>query len=215
MNVQDNIRAAQIAYNLIHQERSSETIKNFDLSCIYYAENNKPRTKNYRNFLIYLTNHYRLTNAIDKTNLTFEKFSRKIEILIQESEEETNREIAKSARKNAEEIFKTVRLGRTPKTSFNDTVSILIGVAYRTGIFEDAENIEVAHLLAYQKVIWDGNYLELSEEETVTQLLNYIENTPYLKPSSKGKGKETGDITSLILLTGTAGSVLLILLAYT
>ncbi len=29
--------------------------------------------------------------------------------------------------------------------SFDDTVSILIGVAYGTRIFEDARNIEVAH----------------------------------------------------------------------
>jgi len=57
--------------------------------------------------------------------------------------------------------------------------------------------------------------LELSEEETVTQLLSYIEDTPYLKLSSKGKGKETGDIIPLILLTGTAGLVSPILSAYT
>ncbi len=56
--------------------------------------------------------------------------------------------------------------------------------------------------------------MELSKEETVTQLLNYIENTPYLKPSSKGKEKETGDITSLILPTETAGLVSSILPAY-
>ena len=57
--------------------------------------------------------------------------------------------------------------------------------------------------------------MELSEEETVTQLVNYIEKTPYLRPSSKGKEKEMGNITPLILLTGTAGSVSPILPAYT
>ena len=57
--------------------------------------------------------------------------------------------------------------------------------------------------------------MELSEEETVTQLINYIEKTPYLRPLSKGKEKGTGDITPLILPTGTAGSVSPILLAYT
>jgi len=40
-------------------------------------------------------------------------------------------------------------LGRTPKISFNDTVSIVIGIVYRTDVFEDAEDIEVAHQLAY------------------------------------------------------------------
>ncbi len=57
--------------------------------------------------------------------------------------------------------------------------------------------------------------MELSEEETVTQLINYIEKTPYLRLLSKEKEKEMGNITPLILLTGTAGSVSPILPAYT
>jgi len=57
--------------------------------------------------------------------------------------------MTKSARRNAEELFKTVRLGRTPRISFNDTVFILIGIAYRINIFENAGNIEIAHQLAY------------------------------------------------------------------
>ncbi len=126
-----------------------------------------------------------------------------------------NYETAKSIRKNAEEIFETIRLGKTPKTSFNDTVSILIGVVYGTNIFNKTSNIELAHQLAYQQVVRDGNYLELSEEETVVQLINYIEKTPYLRPSSKGKEKETGNITLLILSTGTTGSISSILPTYT
>src|SRR6266540_1218979 len=215
MNTWDNIKAAQIAHDLVHQESSTRNIADFDLSFIYCTRDNKSRTRNYRNFLIYFTNHYQLTDATDETNLAFEKLSRRLEVLIQESEKETNNETAKSARKNAEEIFETVRLARIPKTSFNNTVSILIRVAYRTNIFDNADNIEIAHQLAYQQVVRDGNYLELSEEETVTQLINYIEKTPYLRPLSKGKEKEMENITPLILPTGTAGSVSLILPAYT
>src|SRR6266498_1276159 len=165
MNTWDNIKVAQIAHNLVHRESDSGNIADFDPSCIYCAGDNKSRT---RNFLIYLTNHYQLTDVTDEINLAFEKLSRRLEILIQESEEETNNKTAKSARKNAEEIFETVRLGRTPKISFNDTVSIQIGVAYRTNIFDNAGNIEITHWLAYQQVVKDGNYLELTEEETVT-----------------------------------------------
>ena len=149
MNIWDNIKVAQIAYDLVYRESNSENIADFDLSCIYCARDNKLRTRNYRNFLIYLTNHYQLTDVTDETNLAFEKLSRRLEVFIQESEEETNREMAKSAKKNAEEIFETVRLSRTPKTSFNDTISILIGVTYGTRVFEDARNIKVAHQLVY------------------------------------------------------------------
>ena len=215
MNAWDNIKAAQIAYDLVHQESNSGNIADYDLSCIYCVRDNKARTRNYKNFLIYLTNHYQLTDATDKTNLTFKKLSRRLEVLIQESEEETNNKTAKSARRNAEEIFDTVRFSKTPKTSFNDTVSILIGVAYGTNIFENASNIEIAYQLTYQQVVRDGNYLELLEEETVTQLINYIKNTLYLRSLSKGKEKETRDITPLILHTRIAGSVSPILPAYT
>jgi len=104
---------------------------------------------NYKNFLIYLINHFQLTDITDETNLTFEKFSKRIEVLIKESEEETNREIAKNTRKNTEEIFKTVKLSRIPKTSFNNIVFIVIGVAYGTDVFRDVKNIEVAYQLAY------------------------------------------------------------------
>src|SRR6266540_132637 len=214
MNAWDNIKLAQIAHDLVHRESDRREISDYDPSCIYCAGDSKARTRNYKNFLIYLTNHYQLTDATDETNLAFEKLSRRLEVLIQESEQETNNDTAKSARKNAEEVFETVRLSRTPKTSFNDTVSILIGVAYGTNIFDNAGNIELAHQLAYQQVVRDGNYLELSEEETITELISYIEKTPYLRPSSKGKEK-AGDITPLILPTGTTGSVSPILPAYT
>src|SRR6266542_6710188 len=215
MNTWNNIKAAQIVHDLVHQESNNRKIADFDPLCIYCVGDNKSRTRNNRNFLIYLINYYQLTDATDETNLVFEKLSRRLEVLIQESKEEINNETAKSARKNAEEIFETVRLGRTPKTSFNDTVFILIKIAYGTNIFDNARNIEIAHQLVYQQVVRDGNYLELSEEETVTQLINYIEKTLYLRPLSKGKEKEMGDITPLILSTGTAGSVSSILPAYT
>ena len=133
MNVWDNIKAAQIAHNIIHQKTLNSSISDFNSSCIICAKDSKQRTRNYKNFLIYLTNHYQLTDVTDETNLILEKFSKKLEILIQKNEEDNNRETAKSVRKDAESIFETVRLSRIPKTSFTDTVFIIIEVAYRTG----------------------------------------------------------------------------------
>ncbi len=118
-------------------------------------------------------------------------------------------------REDAKSIFEIIRLSRTPKISFNDIVSIIIGVAYRTDVFGDDDNIEIAHQLIYQKVIRNENYLKLSKEETVTQLLSYIENIPYLRPLSKSKNKVTEDITLLILPIGIAGSISFILPTYT
>ncbi len=37
MNSWDNIKAAQIVHDLIHQKRSSESITDFNPSCIYCA----------------------------------------------------------------------------------------------------------------------------------------------------------------------------------
>ena len=58
MNTWDNIKVVQIAHDLVHWESDSRNIADFDPSCIYCAGDNKVRTRNYRNFLIYLTNHY-------------------------------------------------------------------------------------------------------------------------------------------------------------
>jgi len=82
MNTWDNIKVAQIAYDLIHQKSGNGNIADFNPSCIYYARDNKLRTRNYRNFLIYLTNHYQLTDVIDEINLAFEKLLRRLEVLI-------------------------------------------------------------------------------------------------------------------------------------
>jgi len=82
MNTWDNIKATQIVHDLVHQKSSNGNITDFDSSCIYYAGNNKPKTRNYKNFLIYLTNHYQLTDITDETNLTFEKLSRRLEVFI-------------------------------------------------------------------------------------------------------------------------------------
>ncbi len=82
MNTWDNIKAAQTAHDLIHRKRDSQNISDFDPSCIYCAGDSKQRTRNYKNFLIYLTNHYQLIDTTDETNLTFKKFSRKLEIII-------------------------------------------------------------------------------------------------------------------------------------
>ncbi len=82
MNTWDNIKSAQIVHDIIHREWPSSSITDFDLSYIICIRNSKLRTRNYKNFLIYLTNYYQLTDATDETNLTFEKFSRKLEILI-------------------------------------------------------------------------------------------------------------------------------------
>jgi len=117
--------------------------------CIICAGDNKLRTRKYKNFLIYLINYYQLIDVIDETNLTFEKFSRKIEILIQENKKDDNRKIAKSIRKDAEDILEIVRFSRIPKTSLNDTASIIIRVAYGMDVFGNANNIEVAYQLAY------------------------------------------------------------------
>ncbi len=82
MNTWDNIKVTQIAHNLVYQESDNRNIADFDPSCIYYTEDNKLRIRNYRNFLIYLTNHYQLTDVTDETNLAFEKLSRRLEVLI-------------------------------------------------------------------------------------------------------------------------------------
>ncbi len=82
MNTWDNIKAAQIMHDLVYREQPNNIVTDFNPSYIICTEDNKSRTRNYKNFLIYLINHYQLTNATNEINLTFKKFLRKLEILI-------------------------------------------------------------------------------------------------------------------------------------
>ena len=54
---------------------------------------------------------------------------KKIEILLQ-NKEDIDKEIAKSVQKDAKDIFETIRLNRSPKTSFTDIVFIAIRIQY-------------------------------------------------------------------------------------
>jgi len=51
---------------------------------------------------------------------------------------------------------------------FKDIVSIVIGVTYGTKVFRNISNIKITHKVAYQKIIRKENYLELSEEESLS-----------------------------------------------
>ncbi len=90
-----------------------------------------------------------MTDIINKTNLLFKKFSRKIKILLQ-NEDTEERETAKNAKKDTQDIFETIKLGQILRISFNDIVSIILEVVYGTKVFESKENIELAHQLAYK-----------------------------------------------------------------
>ncbi len=144
MNAWDNILATQLVYDLMHQENQSSSISDYDLSYIICVRDSKPRIRNYKNFLIYLTNHYYLTDTMDETNLTFKKLFRKIEILLQ-NKDNTEKEIAKSIRKDTKDIFEIIRLSRKPKISFIDIVLIIIGIAYRIEVFKNIRDIEIAY----------------------------------------------------------------------
>ncbi|SRR6266498_985860 len=148
MNVWDNILVIQVVYDLIYQEQLNSNISNFNSLCIICVGDSKLRIRNYKNFLIYFTNHYYLIDITDETNLTFEKLSRKIEILLQDKDS-IKRKIAKSARKDVKDIFETIRLSRKPKISFTDTVFIIIEVTYGTEVFENVRNIEITYQVTY------------------------------------------------------------------
>ena len=76
--------------------------------------------------------------------------------------------MAKSIRKNTENIFDIIKVSRISQTSFKNTVSIIIKIVYETEIFKNVNIIKTVYQLVYQQIIWEGNYLELSEKESIT-----------------------------------------------
>ncbi len=78
MNNQILIKIAQQVYDNLHKEFSRKVFSSYDFSYIICSENQKSKTREFKNFLIYLINYFYLTNIIDKTNFFFEKFARKL-----------------------------------------------------------------------------------------------------------------------------------------
>ncbi len=53
--------------------------------------------------------------------------------------------MAKSVRKDVKNIFEIIKLSRILKTSFKNTVFIVIRVAYGIEVFESISNIELVY----------------------------------------------------------------------
>jgi len=58
--------------------------------------------------------------------------------------------MVRSAKWDAQNIFEIIRLRWILRISFNDIVSIIIRVAYRTEVFGREDNIKIAYQLAYK-----------------------------------------------------------------
>ena len=58
------------------------------------------------------------------------------------------KKIAKSVRKDIKDIFEIIKLSKTLKTLFKNTISIVIKITYRTEVFENVGNIEIVYQVA-------------------------------------------------------------------
>src|SRR6266542_3251122 len=69
----EGLRASQKIYRSLHiGDFTDRILSNYDGSCSICIRDDKARSRAYKNFLIYITNHWRLEDATNDTNNRFE-----------------------------------------------------------------------------------------------------------------------------------------------
>src|SRR6266508_3429639 len=209
----EGLRASQRIHRTLHVgDFADRPISSYDGSCSICIEDDKARTRTYKNFLIYVTNRWGLEDATNETNNRFEAFKN---ALVRYKKDEVP-ELRNLILRDVQDLLSTLYLKQEPIFTKKDTARLIFSVAYTTNTFAIESLIETSSSLAYNQIAEEGNYLTAENTPSVP----YITSTPYVGPQTvtftKGKGREEiSPISSPFLaLTGSAGSVSPLLLQY-
>src|SRR6266540_1109543 len=180
-------------------------ISSYDRSCSICIRDDKARTRAYKNFGIYITNHWRLEDATNETNNRFEALKRAV-ARYKKNEEPRLRELIL---RDIQDLLSTVYLKDELIFTKKDTARLIFSVAYTTNTFTTENLIETSSSLAYNQIAEEGNYLTAENTSSVP----YVTSTPYVGSqmiiATKGKEREEISPISSPFLTpaGSAGSV--------
>src|SRR6266540_2198190 len=209
----EGLRASQKIHRSLHTGVfENRVISNHDGSCFICVGDDKARTRAYKNFLIYITNHWGLEDATNETNNRFEALKNAFVRYKRDEKPELRNLILR----DTQDLLSTVYLKSEPIFTKKDTARLIFSVAYTTNTFTIESLIETTSSLAYNQIAEEGNYLTAGNTPSVP----YVTSTPYVGPQTvtftKGKGREEiSPISSPFLaLAGSAGSVSLLLSQY-
>src|SRR6266498_3299314 len=188
----EGLRVSQKIHRSLHIEDFTERIiSNYDGSCSICIGDDKARTRAYKNFLIFITNHWGLEDVTNETNNRFEAFKnaivryKKNEIL----------KLRNLILKDTQDLLSTIYLKEESIFTKKDTARLIFSVAYTTNTFIIESLIETSSSLAYNQIAEEGNYLTAENTPSVS----YVTSTPYVGPQTVTftKGKEREEISPI------------------
>ncbi len=202
----EGLRASQRIHRSLHiRDFKDRPISNHDGSCFICIGDDKARTRAYKNFLIYITNHWGLEDATNETNNRFEALKN---VLVRYKKNEVS-ELRNLILKDTQDLLSTIYLKSEPIFIKKDTARLIFSVAYTTNTFAIESLIEISSSLVYNQIAEEGNYLTAKNTPSVP----YVTSTPYVGPqtliATKEKGREEiSPISSPFLApAGSGGSV--------
>ncbi len=209
----EGLRISQKIHRSLHiGDFADRIISNYDGSCSICIGDDKARTRTYKNFLIYITNHWELEDVTNETNNRFEILKK----AVARYKRNEKLRLRKLILRDIQDLLSTVYLKDKLIFTKKDTVRLIFSVAYTTNTFATENLIETSSSLVYNQIAEKGNYL--IAENTLSVL--YVISTPYVGPQmetvSKGKGREEIlPISSPFLaLSGSRGSIFPLLPRY-
>src|SRR6266511_350096 len=200
----EGLRASQRIHRSLHiGDFEDRPISNHDGLCSICIRDDKARTRAYKNFLIYITNHWGLEDATNETNNIFEALKNAI---VRYKKDEIS-ELRNLILRDTQDLLSTVYLKQEPIFTKKDTARLIFSVAYTTNTFAIESLIETSSSLAYNQKAEEENYLTVENTPSVP----YVTSTPYVGPqtiiTTKGKGREEiSPISSPFLVPTGSGS---------
>src|SRR6266498_3291573 len=202
----EGLRVSQKIHRSLHiGDFTDRIISNHDRSCSICIGDDKARFRAYKNFLIYITNHWGLEDATNETNNRFEAFKNAIVRYKKDKVPELRNLILR----DTQDLLSIIYLKSKPIFTKKDTARLIFSVAYTTNTFAIESLIETSSSLTYNQIAEEGNYLTAENTPSVP----YVISTPYVGSQTvtftKGKGREEISLipSHFLAPAGSAGSV--------
>src|SRR6266498_2405893 len=152
----EGLRASQKIHRSLHiGDFEDRPISSHDGSCSICIGDDKARTRAYKNFLIYITNRWKLEDATNETNNRFETLKKAV---VRYKKDEQPR-LRKLILRDIQDLLSTVYLKDEPIFTKKDTARLIFLVAYTTNTFTTEHLIETSSSLAYNQIAEEENYL--------------------------------------------------------
>ncbi len=150
------IRKAYENHQSLHiREYINTPILYYHPACFTCEREDKVRFRIYRNFQIYLVNHWGLLNITNNTNEDFEK----LRIKILAYRDNITKSIQKDLRGDIKLLLKTVVLERELILIIKDTALLILSIAISTENYIIEGLIKETYKFAHKSLVEEGNYL--------------------------------------------------------